>query len=139
MGSAITVMLSFTRYFNIALVTTLAIYKISKPREKYKLLFPSIIIFILFILILILLFSRTIKLDDNYNIFNYYSTPLPYIVEIMLPLIILPLLYMNNRDDYGLFLLASIYILSMYGALFPPKNSFDYVAAKNVLNSLFSY
>ena len=133
MGSAITVMLSVTRLLNIALLSTLLL----KTKLKTNIIsrIPSSVM-IFFILMLNIWLSMTVRINENIDPLNYHSTPLPYIIEIILPIIFLYLLY-KNHNDFGLYIIGLYYIYGMCKSLFPSSGGIDNIGASHVKNRMF--
>lgn len=127
MGSTLTVMLSFTRNLNIALLSTLLVNKYGSIKLQ-----PSILIGVVFFLIILI----GMKVHFKYNPLNYFSTPLPELLEMSLPIIMLYLLYSSYKQktgnpDYGLVVICLIYLYGLYRAIFPKGEGVDKIAADN--------
>lgn len=126
MGSALTVAISLTRYLNVSLLSTVLIKKYLNTNFINN-VYPSVILCVILFLVLITVFN--IQFPDKIDIFNYYATPLPEVIEIILPVILMLYLF-KSYNDYGIFIYVAVYLYMMYGALFPSANSgIDKIAA----------
>lgn len=123
MGSALTVLLSFTRLFNLALVITILA----------SLMFPSYPIqttMIVFIALGFLIIIPTLN-GCNIPLLNYHETRLPANIELALPYILIVSLYwINQKTPLFYILLMLMYGACVYAALYP-RSEFDKLAADN--------
>lgn len=130
MGSALTVLLGFTRDLNIILLVSLLVHMILNIPYRYVL----ITVFGLMCLRYIWL-SASIS-ADIFDIFNYYATPLPDYLELILPYILLLVTYYYVKDTKSIMLaIGVIYSIFLVMALFP-SSSFDRMAASNFWSRL---
>lgn len=121
----LTVQLSITRWLNISLLATILVsHKFPSIEPAYLFLgIFSGFVFSQFIL------PWSTNLLGRFDFTNYFATPLPEILEMILPYIGLYILYnrMPNNvssSSYNKYLLAigAYYTYGLYRALFPPSH-----------------
>lgn len=118
MGSALTVLLSITRDLSIILGTSLGITKLAKFQ------YSTILMTVFWIYVIL----RYI-LGADASIMNYFSTPLPSYIELIIPYVILLVTWLTVPESHKLVIfILFAYTLGVIFALFP-SNEFDKMAA----------
>lgn len=135
MGSALTVLLSISRYINISLLGTILISTFFNPLNISWEIILGLLIFLCILPGLI--YDSQIGTIIG-NLTNYYSFTLPPALEVSLVYILFYILYNNiaNRTQGSAFLIIILlYTFCVYRSFFPPNDgSADSIAANMYWN-----
>lgn len=132
MGSALTIILSVARLLNISLIFSLFV------THCMKLNFPSSMLVVIFFSIITYISFNSNLFGHKFDPLNHFSTPLPSIIEIILPIILLLYLLYENNYDIGLIGILLLYGLMIYNSLlFPLKGGIDKRAANKFWENPF--